>query len=377
MQLFCVKPEIHFFDTLAEFVTAFDVGKDDLIFTEKVIFDGYLAPLELSAHILIRDDYETGEPTEEAIDRMLLDLQKLDYCRLIAIGGGSVMDTAKALVLDGAYPFGNLLKRTTSNTASHTLINIPTTCGTGAEISSGGIYYSRATGLKSSVVGAGVDHAVLIPELIAKLPFRIFFLSSMDALSHAVEGYLYAEEVVNEFGLAIAAGAIRMILDNQAELYLHGQEARQTRLRSFLMASTMGNMALTANGANLVHALAYPVAEKFHLAHGESVYQFLVPVLRCYERICPQAPRFVQLKAMIAESLRKAGFSGEAVFDQLEAMLDQIYHLHTMSEVGMTEADIGPFTDNIVETKQRLLTKAFVAVSADDIRAMYLERLSK
>ena len=46
MQLFCVKPEIHFFDTLAEFVTAFDVGKDDLIFTEKVIFDGYLAPLE-------------------------------------------------------------------------------------------------------------------------------------------------------------------------------------------------------------------------------------------------------------------------------------------------------------------------------------------
>ncbi len=377
MRLFSVNPEIHFFETIRAFSDAFGLDAQDLIFTEKVIYDNYICPMQLPCQIMVRDDYETAEPSEEAIDKMLLALSARPYRRMIAIGGGSVMDTAKALVIDDAYPFAHLLGKPEPNTASHPLINIPTTCGTGAEISSGGIYFMKSTGLKSTIVGAGVDHAVLIPELIEKLPFKIFFLSSMDALSHAVEAYLYADDVVNEFGLAIAASAIRMSLECHAELYIKGADARVPLCRKFLITSCMGNMALTANGANLVHAMAYPPAEKFHMAHGESVYQFLLPVLKLYDRICAEQPRFKELKSIIADCVRKAGFTGEEdkVLSELEQMLEKIMHLRTMREVGMTQADIAPFTENIIETKQRLLTKALVPVDAAMIAEMYEERL--
>lgn len=377
MRLFGVNPDIHFFQTVRAFADEFKLDAQDLIFTEKIIFDNYVSPMNLPCQIMVRDDYETGEPSEEAIDQMLLALSARSYRRMIAIGGGSVMDTAKALVIDGAYPLVHLLGKAAPNTASHELINIPTTCGTGAEISSGGIYLMKADGLKSAIVGAGVNHAVLIPELIEKLPFKIFFLSSMDALSHAVEAYLYSEDVVNEFGLAIAASAIRTNLECHAVLYKNGVDARVPLCRKFLIASCMGNMALTANGANLVHAMAYPPAEKFHMAHGESVYQFLLPVLRLYDRICPEQPRFKELKAIIAGCVQKAGFTGadDKVLAELEQMLDSIMHLRTMTEVGMTAEDIEPFTKNIVETKQRLLTKALCPVDAAMIAEMYNERL--
>lgn len=377
MKLFSVNPDIHFFETVRAFADEFGLDESDLIFTEKVIFENYIRPMQLPCQTMVRDDFETGEPSEPAIDRMLQSLAEKSYRRMIAIGGGSVMDTAKALVIDGAYPFAHLLDKKEPNTASHELINIPTTCGTGAEISSGGIYFMQSTGLKSAIVGAGVNHAVLIPELIEKLPFKIFFLSSMDALSHAVEAYLYAEDVVNEFGLAIATSAIRTNLECQAELYNNGVEARVPLCRKFLIASCMGNMSLTANGANLVHAMAYPPAEKFHMAHGESVYQFLLPVLKLYDRICPTQPRFRELKAIISGCVQKAGFTGDEdkVLAELEQMLDKIMHLCTMTEVGMTAEDIAPFTKNIVDTKQRLLTKALCPVDAEMIASMYQERL--
>jgi 4-hydroxybutyrate dehydrogenase len=287
------------------------------------------------------------------------------------------MDTAKALVLTDARPFAHLLGKTTPNTADHELINIPTTCGTGAEISSGGIYFMKSTGLKTAIVGQGVDHAVLIPELVEKLPFKIFFLSSMDALSHAVEGYLYSDSCVNEFGLAIARAAITTIVGCHAELCVNGVGYRTKLCRKFLIASTMGNMSLTAAGANLVHALAYPVAEKFHMAHGESVYQYLIPVLKLYERECPDGERLAELREMLAPALARAGFPahGSDTFDQLQAMLNSLFPLRTMTEAGMTEADIEPFSRNIIETKQRLLTKAYLPFREEWAAELYRERL--
>lgn len=376
MELINIRASIQYFDTFGEFAEGFGVCDKDLIFTEKVIYDNYIKAMGLPCQIMIRDDYETGEPTEGATDKMLLDLAKLSVTRIIAIGGGSVMDTAKALAIKDCYPLAHLLGKTEPNTYFAELICIPTTCGTGAEISNGAMFLME-NGLKTAIVGPGADYAVLIPQFIEKLPFPIFFLSSMDALSHAIEGWLYKEGIVNEFGMAMARQAITTILDCQAELCLKGADERQNLLRSFLVSSTMGNMALTANGANMVHAMAYPPAEKFHMSHGESVYQYLIPVLNLYQKVCPDEPRFAALREMIQPAIRKAGFevTDENTFEQLEKMLNTVYPLRTMSEVGMTEADIDPFSDNIVETKQRLLTKAFIEVDRDMVAEMYRARL--
>lgn len=376
MRLFGFRAEICFYDDFASYCRDQQLGEGDIIFTEKIIYDGYIKEMGLPCPIIIRDDYETGEPTESAVDRILLDLAKIPHRRILAIGGGSVMDTAKALAIDGAYPFARAAEKTGPIRFNCELVTIPTTCGTGAEISNGGVYF-MSNGLKTAIAGPGADRAVLIPQFIEKLPFRIFFLSSMDALAHAVEGWLYSEDVVNEFGMAMARQAITTILDCHADLYVKGADYRKERLRDFLCASTMANIALTANGANMVHALAYPPAEKFHMSHGESVYQFLLPVLRLYQRVCPDEPRFAALRKMIQPYIEKAGLpvTDADTFSQLEKMLNGIFPLRTMGEVGMTEADIEPFSQNIVETKQRLLTKALIAVDRDMVAEMYKERL--
>ena len=377
MQLIGVRAKICYYDNFTDFAKEFNLGKEDIIFTEKVIYEGYIKAMELPCPILVRDNYEVGEPTEEAVDKMLLDIEKIPHKRIVAVGGGSVLDTAKALCIDGAYPFAHLLDKKEPNTFNCELITIPTTCGTGAEISGGGIYFMKSNGLKTAIVGPGADYAVLIPQFIEKLPFKIFFLSSMDALSHAIEGQLYSEDVVNEFGLAMARQAITTILDCQADLCIKGADYRQNRLRDFLASSTMANIALTANGANMVHALAYPPAEKFHLSHGESVYQFLIPVLNLYQKVCPDHPRFAALREMVKPALAKAGFKtdDEVVFTELEKMLNTVFPLRTMGEVGMTEDDIEPFSRNIVETKQRLLTKALIPVNQEQVAEMYRARL--
>ena len=91
MQLFSVNPKIHLFDTFTQFAGEFSLGEDDLVFTEAVIYNHYIEKLCLPCHIVIRDKYETGEPSEEAIDAILRDLKDISYRRMIAVGGGSVM----------------------------------------------------------------------------------------------------------------------------------------------------------------------------------------------------------------------------------------------------------------------------------------------
>ena len=377
MYLFSIDPTLHLFDTFAAFTKEFDLRADDMIFTESVLYNGYIKDLNLPCHILIRDDYETGEPSEDAIDRMLLDLQRVSFNRMIAVGGGSIMDTAKVLVLKDAYPFAQFIGKTTPNEAAHELINIPTTCGTGAELSAGGIYFYKSTGEKSGIRGPGVDHAVLIPQLIESLPFHIFFQSTMDALCHAVEGYLIDESHSNEFLCAFGREAITLILNAHADLCVHGIDYRKECSRTYLIASSLGNLALTGNGANLIHGLAYPVAEKFHIPHGESVYQFLIPTLKLYQRENPNGKRLNELISFIKPALERAGFPAENdnVFDQLEKMLNSLCPLRTMSEVGMTEADIAPFSRNIIETKQRLWIRCYIPYEEAYAAELYSARL--
>ena len=97
MQLFCVKPVISFFDRLHDFVAEFSLGPEDLILTERILFESHIRKERLSCPIILKDQYDPGEPKEEAIDAILWDIRGLSIRRIIAVGGGSVIDIAKIL----------------------------------------------------------------------------------------------------------------------------------------------------------------------------------------------------------------------------------------------------------------------------------------
>ncbi len=377
MQLFCVKPKIDAFDTFIEFAEAFSLGKRDMILTEKVVYDAYIAPHSLECRVILRDTYETGEPSENAVDQILGDMRDCAIERVIAVGGGSVIDTAKLLTVQNAYPIGRVVRGEVPAQPDKGLIIVPTTCGTGSEVTFGGIITMRATGLKTAIMDERLtaQHAVLIPQLIEKLPFKLFVHCSLDALSHSMESFVSATRS-NPFARAVGAEAIKLILNGYAEMLLHGPERRAEFAKDFITASCLGGMAVNNGGAGPIHALAYPLGEKYKLSHGESIYEFLTAVFTLYMRENPNGSLLCELADIIEKPLKKAGITdGGNVFERLDVMLNKLLPNRRLSECGMTEADIEPFVESVFASKQRLLVASYVPFTRDMAKDIYLARL--
>ena len=375
MELFCVKPTVHMFDRFCEFQDAFALSEDDLILTETILYETYLKNQHLPCRVILKDVYDPGEPKEEVIDAILKQMDLGAPARIIGIGGGSVIDIAKLLCVKDAYPIRDVIERRTPLVIDKELILLPTTCGTGSEVTYGGIVTMKDTGLKTAIIDPALcaNHAVLIPELLSTLPKKIFLHCSVDALGHSMESYLSATRG-NEIARAVGYRAIGLILDGYAEIIQKGDTILPQLMKQFLTASCLGGMAVNNGGAGPVHALAYPLGETYHMSHGESIYQFLVPVLKHYESK-NDGKYLCELKDLIRIYLRKAGLDDADAFEGLGVMLNMIYPARRLHEAGMQESDIAPFTANVFAEKQRLLAASYAEFTPRDAERIYRERL--
>lgn len=378
MELFCVKPAVHYLETFHAFVEASALSETDLILTESVIYDGVLAEEAcLRAHVILKDTYDPAEPTEEAIDAILRDMEGLEVKRVVAIGGGSVIDIAKLLCVRDARPIGEIIRREREIRLDKTLVAVPTTCGTGSEVTYGGIVTMGDTGYKTAIIDPllSASHAVLIPELLYSLPDRVFLHCSADALGHAMEAHV-SRTRGNEMARAAGARAVRLITEGYAEWLLAGgsREARNRLTGRFLMASCLGGMAVNNGGAGPVHALAYPVGETYHMSHGESIYQFLTEVFLHYERTA-DGPPLEELRDIIRPALARAGIQAPSVFQGLEKLMNALCPARPLSACGMTEDDVEGFVENIFAAKQRLLAAGWTAFTREDAAGVYRRRL--
>lgn len=192
MKLINISPQIEKYNTVKEFVKEYEIGEGDLIFSHKFIYEPMIAPTGVKADTIFQEEYGTGEPSSPMIDKILAEMKGKKYKRIIAVGGGSVIDIAKLLVFEGAEKALDMFEKKVPLTKDKELIIIPTTCGTGSEVTNLSIaeIVEKKTkmGLASDEMYA--DYAVLIPELIKSLPYKFFLYSSVDALIHAVESYV-------------------------------------------------------------------------------------------------------------------------------------------------------------------------------------------
>lgn len=375
MELFCVKPTVHMFGRFCEFRDAFALSEKDLILTETILYEAYLQDQQLPCKVLLKDMYDPAEPKEEVIDAILKEMKGWDLARIIGIGGGSVIDIAKLLCVKDAYPIKDVIERRTPLIIDKELIILPTTCGTGSEVTYGGIVTMKETGLKTAIIDPVLSskHAVLVPELLSTLPQKIFMHCSVDALGHAMESYLSATRG-NEIARAAGYRAISLILDGYAQIIQNGDVVRLQLMKQFLTASCLGGMAVNNGGAGPVHALAYPLGEVYHMSHGESIYQFLVPVLKHYEAQ-DDGKYLRELKELIRKYLREAGLDDTDALQGLGTMLYMVYPARKLHEVGMQESDIGPFVANVFAEKQRLLAASYTVFTPEDACRIYRERL--
>ena len=132
--MFTVKSNIHQFDTFARFAEAFQLGKGDLVITQTFIHEPYIRGLNLPCTFVMQEQYGAGEPSDEMIQRMMDDLRGTDYQRVVAVGGGTVIDIAKLFALGCLENVTDAFERKIPIVKRKGLVIVPTTCGTGSEV---------------------------------------------------------------------------------------------------------------------------------------------------------------------------------------------------------------------------------------------------
>lgn len=195
---------------------------------------------------------------------------------VVAVGGGSVIDTAK--VVDICLTFGGDMSsyQGFNNLPSRMrpLVCIPTTAGTGSEVSMVAVIKDREEG-KKLLFGSpflAPDAAVLDPALLVSLPPRLTAGTGIDALTHCLEAYV-AVATVSPMTDSLCLGAMRLLFDNLRSATKSGDdiEARSATL----VASTMAGLAFTNAGVGIVHALAHATGGRFGTHHGMTNAVFL------------------------------------------------------------------------------------------------------
>jgi alcohol dehydrogenase class IV len=238
----------------------------------KQLFDGLVQPVRLVGVFADVEQDAKGAIINKAVDRY----KALGADCLIALGGGSVLDTVKAMKWMMHKGLQDVRMGLLTNTIEmfpeaqyipipH--VALPTTAGTGAEVSPIAVVFNEMLNIKTNLINPFVaaDFALLDPDLTVGLPPRITAFTGFDALTHALEAYF--SPVANPMADAYAIQAARMIVDN-LETVVHEGTNLQARA-NMLIASCMAISAFSvALNAIPVHNMAHAFGAKFNIPHG-------------------------------------------------------------------------------------------------------------
>lgn len=370
MKMLDLRPQIYKFESCKAFIEDFNIGENDLIFTNKRVYESFLKGAVVGSKYIFKEDYKFNEPSDEVIDKLLEIKAKMDVKRIIAIGGGSIIDIAKILALKDIQTTKELFEKKSELKKHQELIIVPTTCGTGSEVTNIAITEIKAMKTKMGIADKALypDFAVLIPELLKSLPYKPFMYSSIDALIHAIESYVSPNS--NIFTETFSVDAIRMIIKGYKSILKEGREYRLDIIEDFLIASNYAGIAFGNTGVGAVHAISYPLSGKYHVAHGEANYQFLIEVFKFYEeKDFNSKSKLKNLKKILCKALEIE--EDKNVYEELENLLEKLIPKKHLTEYGMNEKDIITFSEIVINTQQRLLANNYAQMDEFDIIDIY------
>lgn len=368
MQQFMLKPTIFQYRTCKEFAEAFQIGQGDLVITNEYIYQPGFGDLNLKCDVLYQEKYGAGEPSDDMAEAMYRDM-KGEYRRIIAIGGGTVIDISKLFALKHVSPILDLYDGKLPVEKARQLVLVPTTCGTGSEVTNIAILALNSRGTKKGLATDEMyaDSAVLVPELLKGLPFRFFATSSIDALIHAVESSLSPKG--NAYTRMFGYRAIEIILKGYMKIREEGPDARMELLEDFLVASNYAGIAFGNAGCAAVHALSYPLGATYHVAHGEANYAMFTGVMKNYMELKSNG-EIEKLNRFIAGLI---GCEPAAVYESLEELLNVILMKKPLHSYGVTEEDLKEFTESVMVNQGRLMANNFVPLTQERVYKIYQE----
>ncbi|MRI35152.1 alcohol dehydrogenase [Endozoicomonas sp. OPT23] len=260
------------------------------------------------------------EPTDESIMAGVAMIEEGDYDSIIALGGGSPIDSAKAISILGK--FGGAMRdyrvpRDVSETGLP-IIAIPTTAGTGSEATRFTIITDANSDEKMLCAGLGfMPVAALVDyELTLSLPARVTADTGIDALTHAMEAYVSRK--ANAYSDSQALQAMALIAPNLRRVY-HEPDNRKAR-EAMMLGATLAGVAFSNASVALVHGMSRPIGAHFHVPHGLS-NAMLLPAITEYS-IEAASERYADCaRAMtVAEPADSDAVANEKLLTELKAI---------------------------------------------------------
>ena len=330
--------------------------------------DAPLAALKADGFDVEVFDEVAADPPEAVVEAGAARARAFKAEAVIGFGGGSPMDTAKivALLAGGDQPLSEMYGVEQVRAKGLPLILVPTTAGTGSEVTNVAVITTGATSKRGIAAGPlYADLALLDPDLTLGLPRHATAATGIDAMVHAIEAYTNkrsknpVSDTLARTALAKLGGAIERACADGSD-----REARA----DMLLGAMLAGQAFSNSPVGAVHAMAYPLGGIFHVPHGLSNSVVLPPVLRF------NAPAAEALYTELAVAMNLAEPSSAALIAEMERIADAVGIERRLSQLGISHNDLPRMAEDVA-ANDRLLPNNPRLPDYDDIIAMYEEIL--
>ncbi|MCB6218158.1 bifunctional acetaldehyde-CoA/alcohol dehydrogenase [Bacillus paralicheniformis] len=359
MQWFKVPPKIYFEKHATQYLAKMpdiskalivtDPGMVKLGYVDRVLH--YLRRRPDYVHCEIFSDVEP-DPSIETVMNGVDMMAKFQPDVIIALGGGSAMDAAKGMWLFYEHPdaeffglkqkFLDIRKRIVKYPKlgeKAKFVAIPTTSGTGSEVTSFSVITDKETNTKYPLADYELtpDVAIIDPQFVMTVPKHITADTGMDVLTHAIESYVSC--MANDYTDGLAMKAIQLIFEYLPRAYKNGSdELAREKVHN---ASTIAGMAFSNAFLGINHSLAHKLGAEFHIAHGRANAILLPHVIR-YNAEKPKKftafPKYSHFIAdqRYAEIARTLGLPAKTTAEGVESLIQEIISLAKELKIPMS-----------------------------------------
>ena len=263
MKSFEIKTKIHFGDNALERLAQMPYNRV-LVITDPFIAKGPMIKMITDPLDRAGKTYEVFHDVvpDAPIDKIIIGVKKmLEYMpeAIVAVGGGSAIDSSKAI---REFALG------INHYADVAMIAIPTTSGTGSEVTSFAVVNDTVAKIKHPLVSPSLtaEEAILDAELVKSVPPAITADTGMDVLTHAIEAYVSTNH--NEFSTALAEKSIEIVGVFLLRAYLNGNDTHAGQ--KMHVASCLAGLAFNSASLGLTHGMAHQLGANFHIPHGRA-----------------------------------------------------------------------------------------------------------
>lgn len=277
--------------------------------------------------------------------------KKYDECNaksLIALGGGGPMDVAKAVGI--LVKYGGDIRSYEGNFKVpgpiEPMIAIPTTAGTGSEVTASAVITDNERKVKMSIISYNIlpKYAVLDPEMIMTAPASVAAACGIDALVHAMEAYMSIE--ASPFSDAMAEKAMELIGKNLRQFVSNRKDEKAAC--AMMVASNFAGLAFAWARLGYIHAMSHPVGAYAHVAHGVA-NAILMPAVVEFNALADHDGKYEKIYNYIRRGNDHVeNFQPQMLVDELRELNDDLGIPRHLADVGVTEDMIEPMAEDAV-----------------------------